>query len=158
MKLSEVKNILPNLENLSFRLENGTFVPEHFHVTEVGKITKHFIDCGGVIRTEEKVGFQLWNANDTEHRLKPQKLLNIIRLSEEKLNLQDAEIEVEYQTETIGKFHLDFDGKHFVLLATTTACLAEDSCGVGQSKPKIKVSLQSLSNPKTSCAPGGGCC
>ena len=35
MKLSEIKNILPTLENVEFQLENGRFVPEHFHVTEV---------------------------------------------------------------------------------------------------------------------------
>ena len=71
MKLSEVKSILPTLDDVSFELENGTLVPEHFHVTEVGMITKHFIDCGGTIRTEKKVNFQLWDANDFEHRLKP---------------------------------------------------------------------------------------
>ena len=92
MKLSKVKNILPTLDNVEFQLENGTFVPEHFHVTEVGVITKHFIDCGGTIRNEQVVNFQLWNANDFEHRLKPTKLLNIIKLSEEKLGMEDAEI------------------------------------------------------------------
>ncbi len=45
MKLSEIKEILPALENVEFQLENGTFVPEHFHVTEVGQIIKNFIDC-----------------------------------------------------------------------------------------------------------------
>jgi len=40
MKLSKIKEILPSLENVEFQLENGTFVPEHFHVTEVGQITK----------------------------------------------------------------------------------------------------------------------
>jgi hypothetical protein len=54
MKLSEIKNILSNPENVAFRLENGTSVPEHFHVTEVGIVTKHFIDCGGVIRNEKR--------------------------------------------------------------------------------------------------------
>jgi hypothetical protein len=83
MKLSQVKALLPTLENVSFKLENGTFVPEHFHVTEVGMVTKNFIDCGGVIRTEKTVNLQLWNADDFEHRLKPAKLLNIIKLSEE---------------------------------------------------------------------------
>ena len=53
MKLSNVKQILPTLENVEFQLENGTFVPEHFHVTEVGMITKNFIDCGGVIKKEK---------------------------------------------------------------------------------------------------------
>jgi len=47
MKLSQIKEILPNLENVAFQLEDGTFVPEHFHVTEVGQIAKNFIDCGG---------------------------------------------------------------------------------------------------------------
>lgn len=41
MKLSDVKQILPTLENVEFQLENGTFVPEHFHVTEIGQITKN---------------------------------------------------------------------------------------------------------------------
>lgn len=96
MKLSNIKEILPTLDDVEFQLENGTFVPKHFHVTEVGGITKHFIDCGGTIRNEKVVNFQLWNANDFEHRLKPTKLLNIIKLSEEKLGIEDAEIEVEY--------------------------------------------------------------
>ena len=93
MKLSDLKQILPTLENVEFQLENGTFIPEHFHVTEVGMITKNFIDCGGVIRNEKVVNFQLWNADDLEHRLNPGKLLNIIQLSEEKLDIQDYEIE-----------------------------------------------------------------
>lgn len=94
MKLSEIKEILPTLENVEFQLENGTFVPEHFHVTEVGIITKNFIDCGGVIRDEKVVNFQLWDANDFNHRLKPNKLLHIITLSEDKLGIEDSEIEV----------------------------------------------------------------
>lgn len=48
MKLSDVKQILSTLENVEFQLESGDFVPEHFHVTEIGMITKNFIDCGGV--------------------------------------------------------------------------------------------------------------
>ena len=41
MKLSEVKSKLAEIEALKFQLPNGTFVPEHFHVTEVGMIQKH---------------------------------------------------------------------------------------------------------------------
>lgn len=154
MKLSEVKNILPTLENVEFQLENGTFVPEHFHVTEVGMITKNFIDCGGVIRNEKVVNFQLLNADDFEHRLKPNKLLSIIKLSEEKLGIEDFEIEVEYQSETIGKYDLDFNGKNFVLKNKTTACLAQDACGIPSEKQKVN-----LAELKTSaCKPNSGCC
>jgi hypothetical protein len=70
MNLSKIKSLLPTLEHVTFELENGTFVPEHFHVTEVGVITKHFIDCGGTVRNEKVVNFQLWDANDFDHRLK----------------------------------------------------------------------------------------
>lgn len=50
MKLSEIKQILETAETVNFKLEIGSFVPEHFHVTEVGVISKHFIDCGGTVR------------------------------------------------------------------------------------------------------------
>ena len=116
MKLSEVKNQLSTLETVTFQLPNGTFVPEHFHVTEVGLVTKNFIDCGGTVRNETVVNFQLWDANDFEHRLKPKKFLDIITLSEKVLGIKDFEIEVEYQAQTIGKYDLDFNGKDFVLL------------------------------------------
>ena len=116
MKLSKVKDALLTVETVSFILPNGNKVPAHFHVTEVGVITKNFIDCGGVVRNEKVVNFQLWEANDFDHRLAPQKLLNIIHLSEKVLGIEDHEVEVEYQTETIGKFDLNFNGKHFVLV------------------------------------------
>ncbi|MEC3879367.1 DUF6428 family protein [Parapedobacter sp. 10938] len=154
MKLSTIKEILPILDNVEFQLANGTSVPEHFHVTEIGQITKHFIDCGGVIRTEKTVNFQLWDANDYEHRLKPTKLLNIIRLSEEKLGIEDGEIEVEYQGETIGKFDLDFDGQHFILKNKQTACLASDACGITAEKQKVRLSELN----STCCTPNSNCC
>jgi hypothetical protein len=64
MKLSEIKTALITLETIAFQLPNGQLVPNHFHVTEIGKITKNFIDCGGTVRKEEVVNFQLWDAND----------------------------------------------------------------------------------------------
>ncbi|OPC54860.1 DUF6428 family protein [Elizabethkingia bruuniana] len=157
MKLSEIKEILPALENVEFQLENGAFVPEHFHVTEVGQIIKDFIDCGGAIRNERTVNFQLWNADDYEHRLKPGKLLHIIKLSEDRLGIQDAEIEVEYQSDTIGKYDLDFNGKTFVLKNKTTACLAQDTCGIPPVKQKKSLSDLSA-NQSSCCAPDSGCC
>ncbi|MFN8353315.1 MAG: DUF6428 family protein [Spirosomataceae bacterium] len=150
MKLSRIKNLLQTVETVDFELENGTFVPEHFHVTEIGVVTKHFIDCGGTVRNEKVANFQLWDANDYEHRLKPQKLLNIISLSEQVLGMEDLEIEVEYQTDTIGKYELGFNGKNFSLLPKHTACLAQDSCGIPPEKQK--------NTSKACCAPASGCC
>ncbi|WP_432410828.1 DUF6428 family protein [Rasiella sp. SM2506] len=155
MKLSEVKSKLNELKTISFQLPNGELVPNHFHVTEVGKISKHFIDCGGTVRKEEVANFQLWNANDYDHRLHPEKLLDIISLSEKILSIEDLEIEVEYQADTIGKFGLDFDGTHFLLTSKHTDCLAKDQCGIPVEKPKLQ--LANLNN-ESCCSPEGNCC
>jgi hypothetical protein len=157
MKLSDFKKQLSTITDLNFVLQNGTFVPKHFHVTEVGQVTKNFIDCGGTVRNEKVVNFQLWEANDFDHRLAPQKLNDIIVLSEKVLRIEDAEIEVEYQSETIGKYGVEFNGKDFVLTSTQTNCLAQDKCGI--SPEKLKVSLYDLQNTNQSCCtPGGKCC
>lgn len=153
MNLSEIKKHLNNLSTIAFQLPNGDLVPNHFHVTEVGKVTKDFIDCGGTVRHEEVANFQLWEANDYDHRLHPEKLVNIIKLSEEILGLGDLPIEVEYQGSTIGKYGLDFDGKHFLLTSKQTACLALEECGITE-KPRIKLSALGAN----ACAPGSGCC
>lgn len=157
MKLSEIKNLLKIVTSVNFVLPNGTTVPQHFHVTEVGEITKKFIDCGGIIRNEKVINFQLWEANDFDHRLAPQKLLNIIALSEKVLGIEDAEIEVEYQSDTIGKYDLGFNGNDFLLLPKQTNCLAPDKCGIPAEK--LKVNLSDLQNQnQNSCTPGAKCC
>ncbi|SFQ60032.1 DUF6428 family protein [Hymenobacter arizonensis] len=152
MKISEMKQFLPELDAINFRLPNGTYLPPHFHVTEVGLVSKHFIDCGGVERRETVANFQLWEAGDYDHRLAPQKFLSILNLSEKILGSDDLDIEVEYQQDTIGKFGLTFDGKDFQLTPKQTACLAQDACGISDaafSLPQLQVA---------SCTPGGGCC
>lgn len=153
MKLSEVKEALKGMSELTFRLEDGTTVPAHFHVTEVGSVKRHFIDCGGTVRKDEAINFQLWSSNDHDHRLAATKLLSIIKLSEEKLGLTDQEVEVEHQTSTIGTYKLEFDGNAFILANLQTDCLAKDKCGV----PKEKVALGEPSQ-QSCCEPSGGCC
>ncbi len=157
MKLSEIKKHLQNLETIAFELPDGSLVPSHFHVTEVGKVSKHFIDCGGTVRKEEVVNFQLWNKDDYDHRLHPEKLVHIIELSEKTLGIEDLEIEVEYQGNTIGKYALDFNNKNFLLVNKATACLAEDQCGITPNK-KTKISLSNLNKQTSSCDPTSGCC
>lgn len=155
MKLSEIKSLLKKQEELLFQLPDGSLVPEHFHVTEVGKVVKHFIDCGGTERKEEVINFQLWSADDYNHRLHPEKLIHIIELSEKVLELNDSEIEVEYQGQTIQKFGLEFKEDRFFLTSKQTDCLAKEQCGIPEKKPSLKmVSAESAG----ACTPGGGCC
>jgi hypothetical protein len=157
MKLSEIKASLNGLDKVQFLLPGGAIVPEHFHVTEIGLIDKKFIDCGGTVREEKLINFQLWTANDTDHRLLPQKLKDIIALSERVLGIGDQEIEVEYQSDTIGKYGLAFNGKAFQLVSKTTTCLAPDQCGVPSQKHKIQLQ-ELIAAEQTICKPGSGCC
>lgn len=158
MKLSEIKKHLATAEAVNFQLPNGTFVPSHFHVTEVGQLDRHFIDCGGTVRREKTINLQLWEAGDFDHRLAPQKLNAIIALSEKVLGIEDGEIEVEYQGDTIGKYGLDYDGKNFLLTNKQTACLASDACGIPADKQKVSLSLPGDQKTESCCTPGGKCC
>jgi uncharacterized protein DUF6428 len=156
MKLSEIKTHLGTAAAVNFTLPDGTSVPGHFHVTEVGMVTRHFIDCGGTIRDEKMASFQLWSSGDLEHRLQPQKLLNIIALSEKLLGLEDLEAEVEYQSGTIGRYGIEVSKGGFVLTNKHTDCLAKENCGVPENHEKLQSGGADAA--KGCCTPGSDCC
>lgn len=148
MKLSEFKSTLSEVTQLKFMLPNGTLVPAHFHVTELALISKNFMDCGGVARVERKVTFQLWVANDIDHRLTSFKWLGIIKKGELDYGLTDETVEIEFQGQTIERYGITFSEGIFNLTPLYTECLAPDHCGI----PEAQL-------PKTSCcSPTTGCC
>ena len=159
MKKNELTQLLSVTDRLAFVLPDGTEVPAHFHLTEAGLVTRHFVDCGGTERTERSMSLQLWVAHDVAHRLSPAKLSRIIAQAQPILGTDDLEVEVEYQGPTIGRYHLGHNGHAFVLLPTRTDCRASDRCGIPE-KPKVQ--LAQLGTPQagasTCCTPGGGCC
>jgi len=155
MKINEIKKHLSEASTISFELPSGQLVPKHFHVTEVGLVTKDYIDCGGTVRHEKVASFQLWEADDYDHRLHPEKLIGIIELSQDKLGIGNLEIEVEYQAETIGKYGLAHNGSHFLLTTKKTDCLAKDNCVIPEEKPKFNLADLTANN---ACSPGSGCC
>ncbi len=153
MWLSDFKQTLGELDTLKFQLPNGQFVPEHFHITEVGIVTRNYIDCGGMLRQENKLNLQLWVASDTDHRIKPKNVLDILQLSKKQLDYSNMEVDIEYQQSTIGRYELDFDGAVFQLINTQTACLAPDQCGIPHEKPRVRIYANGLS-----CNPDSDCC
>lgn len=157
MKLSDFKEHLSIAKSLNFLQTNGEFVPLHFHITEVGLITKNFIDCGGDVHTDKLANLQIWVANDVHHRLSPNSLLKIIELSNKVLGDEDLEIEVEFQTETIGKYNIEKQDKNFVLIPKQTDCLAKIKCNIPQPKQNIKLGELTAIN-EICCKPGSGCC
>lgn len=153
MLLSALKQKLGEIETLEFQLPDGQFVPAHFHITEIGNVSRNYIDCGGTLRQENKLNLQLWVSSDSDHRLAPDNLLNILQLAEKQLGFSNEEVEVEYQQSTIGRYELAFNGTVFQLINTQTACLAPDQCGIPQEKPRVRVTVGGLS-----CDPNSGCC
>ena len=152
MKLSEFKLYLKNAKKVEFQLPNGNYVPPHFHVTEVGLNSKKFIDCGRNIRNSKKVNFQLWSADDYNHKISPKKLLNIIEISEETFLLEDLEIEIEFQQSTIGVFDLDYKNDVFQLVNKKTDCLDKQKCGFEKKIVKLSsIKKQEICNPEDGC-------
>lgn len=159
MNFKELKESLKNMDEVNFILPNGSYVPRHFHLTEIGLSTKSFIDCGGSKHEIYKATLQLWTGKDDNHRLKPEKFLKIVHSSENLFESEEIEVEVEYQNETVGKFGLSTDGKNFILSNTHTACLATELCGFDSIHSKAKKNLESLGKLTiNNCTPGSGCC
>lgn len=146
MKVSELKNQLaeqPNA-NIRFLLPDGNSIPAHTHVTEVARIDKQFVDCGGTLRNDSLCRLQTWFADDTDHRLTAGKLLKILDKAKSFLASDDLEVDVEHEAGYISQFPLEsveVSPYAIVLLLGIrhTACLAMDKC-LPPSKPASEFS------------------
>jgi len=162
MKLRELKTALTQNSSarVRFQLPDGKFVPAHAHVTEVARIDKRFIDCGGTLRTEALCRLQTWFTNDIEHRLTADKLLKILAKAESVLLTDDLEVDVEHEVGFITQFPLDavaaVDGEFvFHLTERHAACLAMDKCLPPAPAPS---EFSPLKFDFTKPSPSGKCC
>jgi hypothetical protein len=148
MKVPEFVSALVSMPEaqLRFELPSGEIVPPHFHITEVGRVEKRFIDCGGTERQTASCVLQAWTANDLDHRLTAGKLAKIVQMAAEVLDLHTLSVGVEYGNEIISLYHVESLDMaelaiHIKLVGKRTACLALDKCLV-----------------LSSCDPSEGCC
>lgn len=138
MKLAELKSLLQAHPEATprFILPDGDAIPAHFHITEVGHVTKRFIDCGGTVHDARATCvLQTWAANDLEHRLDAATFAKILDLGEAILPGDDLEVEVEYDCCVTAQYPIasaQFAGEHldFQLAAKHTDCLAKEKCGI----------------------------
>jgi len=138
MNVQQLSQLLETHANapLRFLLPSGEFVSDHFHVTEVGRVEKKFIDCGGTRREAVACVLQLWEAGDIDHRLSAAKLAKILKTAGAVLIQGDLPVEVEYGVDVASHYvvadaQTTSDGLVFVLNGKQTDCLAKDQCGVG---------------------------
>ncbi len=155
MKLSDLHHYLARAPHVRLRLPDGSAVPAHAHLTEVGESTRRFVDCGGTARHQRSITLQFWVADDTDHRLTPARMAEILERAQADLGLADLAVEVEYQGQhTVERYGLSADGGALRLTGLETACLAMERCGL---PPRDIVDVTPALELAT-CSPGGGCC
>jgi hypothetical protein len=119
---------------------DGDAIEPHFHVTEIGRVQKDFVDCGGTVRRTVCCLLQTWVADDTSHRLTGDKLLKAFTHAAAVLGDEDLPVELEYETCNVVQLLVADarrDGNALVLQLASkhTDCLAKELCLPSGSSP-----------------------
>lgn len=151
MKLHEFKTLLEANRDKRFLLQlpNNKTVPQSFHITEVGLVSKTFIDCGGKVHTIQTCQLQAWIGPDIDHKIEAGKMADILKKSAAIVPSDFLELEIEYEDEAISQYPVadalvSDDAVTLQLTTKHTACLAPELC--------------ILPSGESCCAPGSGCC
>ena len=126
---------------------DGDPIEAHFHVTEVGRVQKDFVDCGGTVRRTVTCLLQTWVGDDVDHRITGAKLLRAFEFAAPVLGGEDLPLELEYEACNVVQLKVvavvaEAERLVIRLASKHTDCLAKDVC-----LPQA-----------TTCAPGSGCC
>jgi hypothetical protein len=126
---------------------DGDPIEAHFHVTEVGRVQKDFVDCGGTVRRTVTCLLQTWVGDDVDHRITAGKLLKAFSHAAPVLGGEDLPVELEYEACNVVQLRVvavAAESERLVirLASKHTDCLAKELC-----LPQA-----------TTCAPGSGCC
>lgn len=130
---------------------DGDPIEPHFHVTEVGRVQKDFVDCGGTVRRTVACLLQTWVGEDLDHRITAGKLLKAFAHAEPVLGAENLPVELEYEACNVIQFAViavDREPERLVvrLGGKHTDCLAKELCGVPTEK-----------NPAGGCCGGNRC-
>ena len=133
MKLHDLRNVSEKdpVTFPCFVLPDGDYIPPHAHVTEVGHLLKHFIDCGGSTGKTEAVLLQTHVGKDTEHRPTSERFAKILELGDRVLPHHALEVEVEYDCCVVAQYpiaEVRRTGQHLdlILARKRTQCLARE--------------------------------
>jgi Family of unknown function (DUF6428) len=159
MKLNELKSLLADHSDRHFRirLPDGDAIPLSFHVTEIGRVTKTFLDCGGKRRETETCQLQVWVGEDYDHRIETGKMAGILEKGRAVLPDDSVPVEIEYEDRVISQYtisghEITGDAVILNLAHKHTECLAPELCGL----PSIN-RLPAIGGKQSCCAPGQNC-
>ncbi|BCU79837.1 DUF6428 family protein [Luteolibacter sp. LG18] len=158
MTLSELKDLLAHHGERLFRitLPGGKAVPLSFHVTEVGRLHKTFLDCGGKRRESITCQLQVWVGPDYDHRIETGKMAAILNKAREIVPDGSVPVEIEYEDQVISQYTIarhELTGEAVILHLEHkhTECLAPELCGL----PALE-RLPAIGG-KPHCGPRGCC-
>lgn len=159
MNLSELKTLLSEHSDRHFRIQlpDGSPVPLSFHVTEVGRVHKTFLDCGGTLRESLSCQLQVWVGEDYDHRIETRKMAAILDKTKAYLPDESIPVEVEYEDRVISQYTIESHEvtEEAVVLRLAhkhTECLAPELCGL----PAI-ARLPTVGGKSPCCGPSGCC-
>jgi len=160
MNLSELKSLLAEHPQRAFRLllPDGEPVPVSFHVTEVGRVNKTFLDCGGTLRETTICLLQVWVGRDYDHRLETGKMAGILEKGGAILTDDSVPVEIEYEDRVISQYTIEGhdltdDAVVLKLAHKHTECLAPELCGLQM--PDLR--LPAIGGKSSCCGPDGCC-
>jgi hypothetical protein len=157
MNLTELKSLLSEHSDRYFRiaLPDGNAVPVSFHVTEVGRVQKTFLDCGGKLRESITCQLQVWVGEDYQHRIETGKIGMILEKAKAWLPDETVPVEIEYEDKVISQYtiaghELTDEAVILKLAHKHTECLAMELCGL----PDVR--LPAIAG-KAPCCGSGAC-
>ena len=154
MTFSELESLLVEHPDRHFRLSlpDGAPVPVSFHVTEIGRVHKTFLDCGGTLRENVVCQLQVWVGEDYDHRIETRKMAGILEKGKSLLPDESVPVEIEYEDRVISQYtiqghELAADAVILKLAHKHTECLAPELCGLQM--PGLR--LPAISGPSGCC-------
>lgn len=157
MTLAELKTLLAENPQHQFRLllPDASPVPVSFHITEVGRVHKRFLDCGGTPRETTTCQLQVWVGEDYDHRIETQKMAGILEKGKTLLLDDSLPVEIEYEDRVISQYTIEGhetaeDAVVLRLAHKHTECLAPELCGL----PQRDFRLPSVAGKGACCGPG----
>ena len=160
MTLLDLKTLLSSHSDKFFRLvlPGGEAVPLSFHITEVGRVHKTFLDCGGKLRESTTCQLQVWVGPDYDHRIETGKMAAILRKAQAYLPDESMPVEIEYEDVVISQYTIDETEltDEAVILKLShkhTDCLAPELCGL----PPLPGRAKAATSSATCCGPKGCC-
>lgn len=140
IRISELKAALAAAPSLPLTVvwTDGEPIEAHFHVTEVGRVQKDFVDCGGTVRRLVSCLLQTWVGEDTNHRITAGKLLKAFEHAASILGDEDLPVELEYETCNVVQLVVasvaqEADRLVIQLGSKHTDCLAKELCVLPES-------------------------